>query len=271
MEYAIKQTAFLDILGFGVLVMRSANDPVLAKKIFDFLSSIHPVKVHADAYLHVNTAIVPPEELEEVIRIQRLAAEGMHKEWPIDIAYFSDSLVLSSEDSNACFTVLELICTLMVRAWNDYELMIRGGIAIDKLIHISNGPIFGPAMNIAYWHESKLAIHPRVIFEPSAFIKLSQVPIFNKMSRMFSNDGDFHSIQLASAYDHLINGSTLSVGIGVKDQYISSLLASPEKLSHIIAQFPETDVEVRPKYVWIKERIDKLIEDGKFHSDKFLK
>jgi hypothetical protein len=34
-------------------------------------------------------------------------------------------------------------------------------------------------------------------------------------------------------------------------------------LDTLIASFPETDQKVRPKYIWIKEKIDKLIERGK--------
>lgn len=268
MEYAIKQTAFLDILGFGTLVDNSANSPNLTQTIFDVLSSIDSGKVHTDAFMQLNKEIIPPEELEEAIRIQKLAAEGMHQQWPIDVAYFSDSLVLSAENSNACYNVLELIASLIIRIWADYGLLIRGGIAIDKLIHVKNGPIFGPAMNCAYYLESKHAKHPRVIIEPTAFETLKKVDLYVNMSRLFSNDGDYVSINLASAYDHLINKSTLALAPGMHDTYIRSLLATTAKLVDKIEEFDPADEKIRPKYVWIKDKIDELIAN---EEQTFLK
>jgi len=268
MEYKIKQTAFLDILGFGDLVMRSAEDPKLTQQIFDFLSSIDPNKVHSDAYGFINKAKeMTSEELANVEKMHLQVAEAFGQKWPIDIAYFSDSLVLSAEDSVACYIVLELICKLMIRIWNDYGLLIRGGISIDKLVHISNGPIFGPAMNAAYFLESKHAKHPRVIFDAKAFAILKNVPDYNQMKLLFSDDGDYQSITLASAYEHLLNTSLIGAHPTSRNQLITEILATSKKLEKKIAEFPPDDDKVKPKYVWIKEKVDDLIARGK---DSFL-
>lgn len=44
----------------------------------------------------------------------------------------------------------------------DNNVIIRGGIAIGKLRHTQT-EIFGPAMNEAYYLESKIARYPRIV------------------------------------------------------------------------------------------------------------
>ncbi|MCW3110275.1 MAG: hypothetical protein JWQ09_4781, partial [Segetibacter sp.] len=231
------------------------------------LTSIDPNKVHSDAYGFVNKDAIPPEQLSDVQKMHELVAEGFSKDWPIDIAYFSDSLVLTAENSTACYLVLELVCKLMVRIWTDYGLLIRGGITIDRIVHIKNGPIFGPAMNNAYYLESKYAKHPRVIFDSKTIGTLKNVSNYSSMKKLFSEDGDYTSINLASAFDHLLNTSMIGANPISRNKLITAILETPKRLSKQISEFPDDDKKVRPKYVWIKEKIDILIANGR---DSFL-
>src|SRR6185503_1064136 len=95
-----------------------------------------------------------------------------------------------------------------------------------------------------------------------------KVDLYLNMSRLFSNDGDYVSINLASAYDHLINKSTLALAPGMRDAYVRSLLATPAKLADKIEEFDPVDEKIRPKYVWIKDKIDELIAN---EEQTFLK
>lgn len=54
MEYEIKLTAFLDILGFGQLVMSSADDPKITNTIYEVLSSIDKTKVNQEAFIQLS-------------------------------------------------------------------------------------------------------------------------------------------------------------------------------------------------------------------------
>jgi len=259
MEYEIRLTAFLDILGFGKLVETSANNPELAKTIFEVLSSIDKEKVSKEAYAQVNYDKVPPEELEQVLIDHELFAKAMSMEWPITVSYFSDSLVLSATDSNACYIILETIAQLYVRIWDEYGLLLRGGICIDKLIHVDNGPIFGPAMNLAYKLESKEAVNPRVIIEKTAFDRLKQVDLYEKMKHLFDDGEDYVSINLATSYNHLMNHTVSSFFPGIKDKLADSLSKSTVGLELKISEF-QSDEKISSKYRWIKKEIDKLIE-----------
>jgi len=262
MNYKIKQTAFLDILGFGDLVMKSANDADLTQTIYECLTSIDPNKIHSDAYGYVNELAIPTGQLAEVQAMHENVAKGFSEKWPIGIAYFSDSLVLTAEDSTACYLVLELICKLMIRIWTDYNLLIRGGITIDKIVHVKNGPIFGPAMNNAYYLESKYAKYPRVIFDKKTSNTLKNVPNYNVMSRLFSEDGDYVSINLASAYDHLLNTSMIGSHPSSRNKLIDDILETPGRLANKVDEFSADD-KICPKYVWIKEKFDAFVEKGR--------
>lgn len=258
MEYEIKLTAFLDILGFGKLVENSAKAPDLVKTIFEFLSSIDKNKVHTETFMQLNLDAIPPEELDSVIESQKLMAQAISSEWPIIISYFSDSLVLSASNSNACYMILESIANMTVRIWEEYRLLIRGGISIGQLVHVDNGPIFGPAMNAAYFLESKKAVNPRVIVDNTAFESLKNVDLYAKMNTIFSKSEDYVSINLASSFNYLINFSTASLIPEYKRRLINALDETPNALAAKIAEF-ENEESIKSKYVWIKNEIDNLL------------
>ncbi|WP_333624544.1 hypothetical protein [Sphingobacterium siyangense] len=263
MKYEIKLTAFLDILGFGSLVESSADDPGLTATIYEVLSSINKERVHKEAYLEVNWDIIPEEEIENVKRDAELFTQVVAQEWPITVSYFSDSLVLSAENSNACYSILEAIARLYIRIWDEYKLLLRGGISIGKLIHEDNGPIFGPAMNQAYYLESKYAVNPRVIIDKKSFTMLTRVDLYKTMNNIFDNGTDYISINLATAYNHLINYCPGSLVPGIKEKYIQSLKDTPAALDQKLAQY-QLNPSVCAKYEWVKGEINALLETAKF-------
>lgn len=179
--YEERFIAFVDILGFGQLVERSVAAPDLPKRILDALLSIHPVKINEEMYCHLNEDKIPPEELESVRHVARVFAECMRAEAPVDINYFSDSLVISARADNviASQMVLDLLTKLSAQLWMDHKLLLRGGVSLGKLVHVENGPMFGPAMNRAYLLESKLAVSPRFLIDKECVQRYRTVPTFN--------------------------------------------------------------------------------------------
>jgi hypothetical protein len=70
--------------------------------------------------------------------------------------------------------------------WMDHQILIRGGIAKGKLFHVEGGPLFGPAMNRAYFLESKKAKYPRVIIDSLCYQEYKKVETFNLLESLFN-------------------------------------------------------------------------------------
>jgi hypothetical protein len=65
--------------------------------------------------------------------------------FPLDITQFSDSLVIScpSSDSGSCLLLLKCIYFIKIMVFYNLGMMLRGGIALGKLIHEEGGALFG--------------------------------------------------------------------------------------------------------------------------------
>lgn len=79
------------------------------------------------------------------------------------VTQFSDSVVISFRIEEKS----EIISTLVTLLYVAFEcanegFFIRGGVSYGKLIH-NNSMVFGPALNEAYYLESKKAFFPRII------------------------------------------------------------------------------------------------------------
>jgi hypothetical protein len=98
---------------------------------------------------------------------------------------------------------------LSILLWVEHSLIIRGGITRGNLVHIENGPLFGPAMNRAYFLESKCAKHPRVIIDPECLGAYRSVETFSLFESLFEAGEDYHYVNLATAFRHTLEDSTL--------------------------------------------------------------
>lgn len=58
--YEDRFIAFVDLLGFGGLVERSAAEDGLPEKIFTALMSLQPEKLDEEAYGSINLELCPP-------------------------------------------------------------------------------------------------------------------------------------------------------------------------------------------------------------------
>ena len=137
-NYDDRIIAFVDIMGFQDMVDESVNNPDQYAKIKD---ALHTFK-----------------------NLKKDKADPLYRK-DIKVTTFSDSLVISypaDYNGGLFWIILDLIYLQLI--FSRLGVIIRGGIAIGKLRH-TREEIFGPAMNEAYWLESKKAIYPRIVIE----------------------------------------------------------------------------------------------------------
>ncbi|CAI8952874.1 MULTISPECIES: hypothetical protein [Pseudomonas] len=251
--YEERFIAFVDILGFGKLVEKSEVTPDLPKKILDALVSMHPTQIQSELVTTVNVELIPPKELEGVRNIARMASAAQQKMHPVHINYFSDSLVISARanDVIASQMVMDLLTKISALMWMSHKLLLRGGITVGKLIHVEGGPMFGPAMNRAYYLESKLADHPRFLIDKHCIEQYRKVETFRLFESFIQQDGDFYYASLATSFKHILNDSSLVLsGEKVLRKFRESMLAAPAEVESLRELYKE-DERVGPKYDWL--------------------
>lgn len=250
--YENRYIAFIDILGFGALVESSANDKDVQEKIFDALNSIQSDKLNEDLYARVNEELIPPEELEVAKEIARAFAQAGKAANPVTITYFSDSLVISAPESDviASQLVIDLIIKLKIKMWSEHSLLIRGGITLGDLAHIEGGPLYGPAMNRAYYLESKIAKYPRVIIDEPCLAKYREVETFRLFESSIRNDEAQSYISLATSLYHTFTDSSLVLsGERVLSQFRDIYAMAPDNLNAIAGS--HADENIKRKYLWL--------------------
>lgn len=261
--YEERFIAFVDILGFGKLVERSAVTPDLPQKILDALMAMHPTQIEAELITTVNSELIPVEGLElarETARCMSAIQQEMH---PVSINYFSDSLVLSarSDDVIASQMVLDLLAKISAMMWMSHSLLLRGGVTIGKLVHIQGGPMFGPAMNRAYFLESKKADHPRFLIDKHCIERYRAVDTFRLFESFIQEDRDYYYASLATAFRHILNDSSLVMsGEKVLQKFRQSMLKAPAEIKKLREQF-KGDNRVRPKYEWLAKEFEARIPE----------
>jgi len=139
-----KCVVFLDILGFKELVISASKDCEKAQSLEDVLRKIE--KIGSVKENLIDTA---------------------------DVTIFSDSVVISVDQNHDIFSeLIERLATMMWTLMCD-GVWMRGGVAIGLLSNSSHRP-WGPAFIEAYETETRLAVHPRLVFSRKAFDWLSE-------------------------------------------------------------------------------------------------
>lgn len=250
--YENRFIAFIDILGFGAFVESSGNDKNIQEKIFEALNSIQSDKLSEDLYARVNEELIPPEELQAVKEIAHVFAQAGKAANPVTITYFSDSLVISALENDviASQLVIDLVIKLKIQMWSDHGLLIRGGITLGKLTHIEGGPLYGPAMNRAYYLESKEAKYPRVLIDKQCLAKYREVETFGVFESSINKDESHSYISLATSLHHKFTDSSLVLsGEAVLRQFRDIYKMGPDKLNAIADS--HTDEKTKSKYQWL--------------------
>jgi len=147
-QYELRTVAFIDILGFSDLVIRSTKDN-------DFFVRLHEALriVDFQGRVWVAPSLSSPGDSEEQAK-ERLAAMDFRSH------AFSDSIILSQRGKMVgplFISVAQLAMALL-----NLGVLVRGGIAQGLLYHDAD-VVFGPALIQAYHLESKCAKFPRIL------------------------------------------------------------------------------------------------------------
>lgn len=137
-DYKEQIVAFIDILGFSSLIDKMEDDNKLHETLHWALTYIHSFKKHAK---EDNTA-----------------------QANLNISVFSDCIVITGD-------LKEFHSIIWAAGWLQaqllgYGILTRGGISTGKIFH-SDEILYGKGMLKAYAIESKAAVYPRIVLDPS--------------------------------------------------------------------------------------------------------
>jgi hypothetical protein len=167
-HYNNRITAFVDILGLSGHLLGSGG-PKFAKNI---------VAIISEAISKDRTPSVKLSHIKSTHKV-RVYFPGWHNDaddMDCHISSISDSIVISipettkrfGETKSPLFSVLVCLETVfhLQRLLLQLGILTRGGISAGKLYHADN-IVIGDALVSAYRLESKCAIFPRVVIDPS--------------------------------------------------------------------------------------------------------
>jgi hypothetical protein len=144
-EYLDRVVAFIDILGFGILVKQLKDNEDLHQRLYSALRANHRIKVSS--------------KLEQTVQNE------------LEISVFSDSIAISGDESNhrgVIWTALHLQSDLLAMG-----VLARGGISVGPTVH-QDELLYGEGMLDAYYLESKTAIFPRIVVAQKIVDKLTE-------------------------------------------------------------------------------------------------
>ncbi|MCD9474358.1 hypothetical protein [Photobacterium phosphoreum] len=263
--YEKRVVAFLDILGFGALVEESDSSPELANNILLALKSMSPDNLQKEADATLNYDRIPEERVKEAEAVLQVFNEHVRRSYQVDISYFSDCIVLSALVSNVMSKqmLLDIVGKFSINLWAKHKLLVRGGLTIGNLYHEDGGPVFGPAMNRAYYIESKLAKNPRVLIDAECMDEYRQDCTFNVFESMIEveNSSEYYA-SLSTFYRHYINDSSYAWNQApIVQTYKEQFFNLNESILERLKAFDNEEIIL--KYMWMLKDIDKIILDIK--------
>lgn len=263
--YENRICAFVDLLGFRSLVDASAGDASRTASILAALNSLQPHAIAEEMYARVEHDRVPPEQLEAVKEAARQMSASLAKDAEVRISYFSDCIFLSVDGDNimASQLLLDRLSELSVTMWTQHGLLLRGGITKGQLIHVREGPVFGPALVEAYHMESKVAVYPRILVTTACMKLFRTAETFAILESMFESTDGYSYMSLATALRFQINDSTLVLG-------------PPERLRQRMRVFSDAKAILEPKLddtedERVKEKYRWIIEDFQRRKDEIVR
>ena len=227
-DYEDRLVAFIDVLGFSDMVDRTATDVKKLRHLTAALKSLYN-------------------------KIWEWEADGSYSSFAF--TQFSDSIVISSlAESSDSFEMLMQLLIGVMELIDDYDVLVRGGIARGQLVH-DRTMVVGPAMVEAYHLESKHAIFPRIIIEKELkeqidanveeYIKthttLTEVPEFNKLFKM-DDDGWCY-------LDYIKPAPEFNIRLN-EDEHLKVL----DEMT--VKGFLSPNQRVQEKYAWLRKKID---------------
>lgn len=206
MDYQERLVCFIDLLGFKAAIDQSLKDERVREALYEFIHSLKEKPLKKAIYGTISIFLAHPDKPFQLA--SEVYGENIIEElsglFPLDITQFSDSFVIScpSSDSGSCLLLLKGIYLIKILVFYNLGMMLRGGIALGKLIHEEGGALFGPAMNEAYYIESKLAKYPRVLISEDAYNHLIKSNEDHPLFKPIFDSVDNHKVfDLISIFD----------------------------------------------------------------------
>jgi len=185
--YEKRITFFIDIIGFRNIIEKTETDHELENGIFSLLQSMNRDNIMKELFAEINVSNETEQEIIKLKEFQSLISSRLINDSSIQITHFSDSIVMSVglENDMYAMSLIEYVGRIIYRLWKDFRILVRGGVSVDDLIHVENGPLFGPAMIKAYDYETHLAIYPRIVFDDTVFNIVGNSQSFRAMKDLF--------------------------------------------------------------------------------------
>ncbi|MGN6710117.1 hypothetical protein [Anaerocolumna jejuensis] len=231
--------AFVDILGFKNMVKDSLKSLESANSLHEALKRIFELKNHNEN----------PTEMTSL------------REFGVEISTFSDSIVISypiDYEGGLFFVLMELIHLQLDLAC--YGILIRGGLSIGLLYHDGN-IVYGPAMNEAYYLESKCAIYPRIIIKKEDIIEgirktraeqnTMEQDINYVMSCLKVDNDEWFFLDILRQYQELVDWG---------DEYYNWLVNIRKIIISGLNQYSNSP-RVYEKYNWLKKYYNEVVTD----------
>ena len=243
MDYQERLVCFIDLLGFKSTIDQTIDSDEIRLRLYEVIKSLNESSLKAGMYGTIPVWCANPEkpfQLASEFYGENIIDE-LSELFPLDITQFSDSFVIScpSSDSGSCLLLLKGIYLIKILVFYNLGMMLRGGIALGKLIHEEGGALFGPAMNEAYYIESELAKYPRVLISEDAYTHLIK-----------SNED--HSL-FKSIFDSVDNHKVFDL-ISIFDCPEINIEFKPEQLKAIEQDILENSEKAYPKIKYLLDR-----------------
>ena len=208
MSYEKRLIGFIDILGFGQLVLKSENEPTKFSLIEGIISRLNDVDdiygSPKSLFAHSNYEYLSEEGKADLDALYEKIKKSP-KTSRVSITTFSDSIVFSCPaDIKGLSNFRYFLIKLLVYT-SEFNLLLRGGISCGSLIH-SDKAIFGPAMNKAYHTESKIAKQPRIAVDQN-FLSFLEEVVQEELIQMIQSELVTDPEDSVVYFDHLALGT----------------------------------------------------------------
>ena len=220
-KYETRICLFLDILGFSERIRASQNDPASVDTIVSAIDIIRSHFEKDDSYASKQ------------------------------ITQFSDLVVVSYlvDERSSAFDLLFDTGLCLIRL-AEIGFLMRGGIALGAMVH-TREHLFGPAMNAAYFLESKTANYPRVIVQEDIVLAAQHAPAIHHEGR---DEAEYVQSLLRRDFDGLlyidyINWDSVVHTFGCDNDCYPQYLSTLSKL--VSRYINTTDMTICAKYGWV--------------------
>ena len=228
--YEMKYVAFVDILGFQSKISAIGTDDKGFDKVLGALGRILEQKKDNESDTILN-----------------------NKDLGVEVTTFSDCMVISwpAELDNLIPLIVGLIHLQIDLAEND--ILLRGGVVQGQVYHNDN-EVFGPAMNLAYQYESKVAFYPRIIVDAD---------VVKNFRNSLDNEADIHLFDgmVKKDFDGFYYIDMLSQDQEFNNPECDYLPWLQHIRSIVVEGLKNENFSVQSKYQWLKMKLNSLVTD----------